>query len=63
MFKIAILLKFIDIINTSWYPLQTSGGNLDPLSKLYEYWKIIHSFDEVHQHLLILIPSETSVLS
>ena len=33
MFKIAILLRVIDIINTSWHPLQASCWNLNPLSK------------------------------
>ena len=31
MFKIAILLRLIDIINKLWHPLQTCGWNLNPL--------------------------------
>ena len=56
MFKIGILLKFIDAINTSWHPLQTSGWNLNPLST-----KSWHYFDALF--LLTSISSEIAVIS
>ena len=35
MFKIVISLRFIDIINKSWHPLQTFGSDLKVLFKKY----------------------------
>ena len=37
------------------------GWNLNPLSKKYQQWEILHSFDS--PVLLTSIPKETSVLS
>ena len=36
MFEIAISLRFIEIIDKSWDPLQTFGGNVKRLSKKYQ---------------------------
>ena len=36
MLKITILLRFVDIINKTWQPLQTYVQNLKPLSKKYQ---------------------------
>ena len=61
MFKIAISLRLIDIINKSWHLLQTFGWNVKPLFKKYQQWEISHSFDAFV--LLTSVASEMSVLS
>ena len=63
MFKIAISLRFIDIINKSWHLLETFGWNLKPLFKKYQWsnGQISNYFDAFV--LLTSIPSETSILS
>ena len=60
MFKIAISLRLIDIINISWKPFRTIGCNLNPISKKYQQWEISLLFHAIV--LLISIPSETLVL-
>ena len=53
MFKIAILLRFIDIIKKSWYLLQRFGWNLKPLSKKCKTVTVILSIclSYLHQFL------------
>ena len=55
MFNIAIWLRFIDVINISWYSLQLFGSNWNPLSSKYQYWQILHFLDA-----LILLTSFSS---
>ena len=61
IFKIAISLRFIDIINKSWHLLHTYDWNSNPLFKKCQKRLISHSFDSLV--LLTSIPSETSILS
>ena len=58
MFRIAISLSFIDIINKSWHLLQTFGSNSKTLFKKYQ--QTSHSFEVLV--LLTSIPSESSIL-
>ena len=60
MFKIAISLRFFDIISKSIDLLQTFDRNLKLKFKKYQYCQISHSFDELV--LLTSIHSETSIL-
>ena len=41
---IAISLRFIGIIETSWQTLQTSGWNVNTLSRKNHQWQILHLF-------------------
>ena len=58
MFKIAISLRFIEIINKSWHLLETFGWNLKPLFKKYN-----DQMDKYQTILMHLFYSETSILS
>ena len=61
MFKIAILRRFIDIINKSWQLLQMKLKPVICEIPMVKWWQITHPFYALV--LLISIPSKMSILS